>query len=166
MTHTALVHIDALTAFGLLAVSLMVSFYALESQSHHFTLAFAGACVMGSAYGFLQGAWPIGLVEGIWSMLAVRRWALLRTTRKPDDVDRFMADLLMLTREVEPMIFAFLNDVGALRGYVQIYRPGRGRVLIQRLWAVVPHQRHGSFMLRTLCHLADRHSVRLRLKAH
>lgn len=63
-----------LTAFGLLAVSLMLLFYALERRGRWYTLAFAGACVMGSAYGFLQGAWPFGLVEAVWSLVALRRW--------------------------------------------------------------------------------------------
>ena len=70
----AIQHIDHLTAFGLLAVSLMLLFYALEDRSPRFVLAFAGACVMGSVYGFLQGAWPFGLVEGVWSLVALRRW--------------------------------------------------------------------------------------------
>jgi hypothetical protein len=65
---------DALTLFGLVAVSLMLIFYALEDKSPWFTLAFAGSCVMGSAYGFLQGAWPFGLVEGIWSLVALKKW--------------------------------------------------------------------------------------------
>lgn len=63
-----------LTAFGLGAVTLMLVFYALEKRSRWFTLAFAGACVLGSIYGFLQGAWPFGLVEAVWSMVALRRW--------------------------------------------------------------------------------------------
>ena len=65
---------DRLTAFGLLAVSLMLVTYALESRGRGYVLAFAGACVLGSAYGFLQGAWPFGLVEGVWSLVALRRW--------------------------------------------------------------------------------------------
>ncbi len=65
---------DGLTAFGLLAVTLMLVTYALEGKSHWYTLAFAFACVMGSAYGFLQGAWPFGLVEAIWSLVALRKW--------------------------------------------------------------------------------------------
>ena len=69
---------DGLTLFGLLAVSLMLLFYALEARSRWFTLAFAGACVLGSAYGFLQGAWPFGLVEGVWSLVAVAKWLRLR----------------------------------------------------------------------------------------
>jgi len=63
-----------LTIFGLFAVTAMLVCYALEKRSPWFILAFAGACVMGSAYGFLQGAWPFGLVEAIWSIVAVRRW--------------------------------------------------------------------------------------------
>jgi len=65
---------SVLTLFGLIAVSLMLVFYALERRSRWYTLAFAGACALGSAYGFLQGAWPFGLVEAVWSIVAVRRW--------------------------------------------------------------------------------------------
>ena len=71
---TFILHIDRLTWFGLVAVSLMLLFYALEDRSSLFVLAFAGACVMGSVYGFLQGAWPFGLVESVWSLVALRRW--------------------------------------------------------------------------------------------
>jgi hypothetical protein len=67
---------DLLTAFGLLAVSLMLVFYALEAHSNWFVLAFAFACALGSVYGFLQGAWPFGVVEAIWSLVALRRWKL------------------------------------------------------------------------------------------
>src|SRR5262249_9475673 len=65
---------DLLTAFGLAAVSLMLVFYAVEDKSHWFVLAFAGSCLMGSSYGFLQGAWPFGIVELIWSGIAIRKW--------------------------------------------------------------------------------------------
>ena len=65
---------DLLTAFGLFAVSAMLVCYALEARSYWWTLAFAGACVLGSAYGFLQGAWPFGLVEAIWALVALKRW--------------------------------------------------------------------------------------------
>jgi hypothetical protein len=71
-----------LTVFGLAAVSAMLVCYALESRSHWFTLAFAGACALGSVYGFLQGAWPFGLVEGIWSGVAVRRWQQRRSDER------------------------------------------------------------------------------------
>lgn len=67
-----------LSAFGLLSVTLMVICYALERRSPWFILAFAGACVLGSIYGFLQGAWPFGLVEAVWSVIALRRWWLQR----------------------------------------------------------------------------------------
>jgi hypothetical protein len=65
---------DELTLFGLVAVTAMLVFYALEKRSHWFILAFAGSCVLASAYGFLQGAWPFGLVEAVWSAVATRRW--------------------------------------------------------------------------------------------
>ena len=67
---------DALTLFGLFAVSAMLVCYALEAHSHWFVLLFAVSCALGSAYGFLQGAWPFGLVEAAWSAVAVRRWLI------------------------------------------------------------------------------------------
>ncbi len=67
-------HVNMLTLFGLFAVTAMLVTYALESRSSWFILAFAIACALGSAYGFLQGAWPFGVVEAIWSVVAVRRW--------------------------------------------------------------------------------------------
>ena len=69
---------DALTAFGLFAVTMMLLTYALEARSHWFILAFAGSCLLGSAYGFLQGAWPFGVVEAIWAAVAARRWLAAR----------------------------------------------------------------------------------------
>ena len=70
---------DRLTVFGLLAVTSMLVFYALERRSHWFVLAFSGSCVLASTYGFLQGAWPFGLVEAVWSVVAFRRWWSERT---------------------------------------------------------------------------------------
>lgn len=63
-----------LSLFGLFAVSVMVVCYAFETHSKWFILGFAVACLLGSAYGFLQGAWPFGIVEIAWSGIAMRRW--------------------------------------------------------------------------------------------
>jgi hypothetical protein len=65
---------DNLSVFGLFAVSAMLIFYALEPRGSIFILGFAFACALGSAYGFLQGAWPFGVVEAIWSLVALRRF--------------------------------------------------------------------------------------------
>jgi hypothetical protein len=65
---------DTLTAFGLFSVTAMLVFYALEDKSPWFVLAFAGACVLASAYGFLQGAWPFGIIEVVWAGVAIQRW--------------------------------------------------------------------------------------------
>ena len=70
---------DALSLFGLLAVTAMLICYALEDRDHFFILAFAVACALGSAYGFLQGAWPFGLVEAVWAVVALRRWSVRRS---------------------------------------------------------------------------------------
>lgn len=65
---------DPLTIFGLCAVAAMLITYALERRSAWFILAFAGCCLLASLYGFLQGAWPFGLVEMIWAVVAFARW--------------------------------------------------------------------------------------------
>ena len=65
---------SVLTLFGLFSVTAMLVCYALEKSSPWFILGFAGACALGSIYGFLQGAWPFGFVEAIWSVVAARRW--------------------------------------------------------------------------------------------
>jgi hypothetical protein len=84
---------NGLNLFGLFAVSLMVTCYALESRHHAFLLIFAISCVLASIYGFLQGAWPFGCVEAVWSVIAVRRWRAAGRTReeilpKADAIDR------------------------------------------------------------------------------
>ena len=63
-----------LSLFGLFAVTAMVVCYELEDRNSWFILAFAVACVLGSIYGFLQGAWPFGIVEAVWALVAARRW--------------------------------------------------------------------------------------------
>jgi hypothetical protein len=65
---------DALTLFGVAAVSIMVACYALESRSHWFTLGMAACCVAASVYGFLAGTWPFGVLEGVWAGIALYKW--------------------------------------------------------------------------------------------
>jgi len=65
---------DALTLFGVAAVSVMVACYALESRSHWFTLGMAACCVAASVYGFLAGTWPFGVLEGVWAGIALYKW--------------------------------------------------------------------------------------------
>ena len=67
---------NSLTLFGLVAVTAMLVCYAMERRSSWWILGFAIACLLGSIYGFLQGAWPFGIVEAIWSVVAARRWWL------------------------------------------------------------------------------------------
>ncbi len=68
-----------LTAFGLFAVAAMLICCALEKRSTWFILAFAGSCGLGSVFGFLQGAWPFGVVEAIWTLVALHRWQKSRS---------------------------------------------------------------------------------------
>lgn len=65
---------SALTLYGALAVSVMLVAYALEQRSVWWVLVFAVACGGSSLYGFLAGTWPFGIVEGVWALVALRRW--------------------------------------------------------------------------------------------
>jgi len=64
----------AVTVYGVCAVSFMMAMYALERRHRGYVLAFAAGCLLSSAYGFLSGAWPFGVVELIWSGVAVQRY--------------------------------------------------------------------------------------------
>ena len=69
---------DILSLFGLFSVTAMLLFYTLEEKSPWFVMAFSGAFGLASVYGFLQGAWPFGLVEAVWMLVALRRWQRIR----------------------------------------------------------------------------------------
>jgi len=73
--------LNPLAWFGLFAVTAMLVCYAFENRSHWFILGFAAACLLGSLYGFLQGAWPFGLVEFVWALVALRRWRVASGVR-------------------------------------------------------------------------------------
>ena len=64
----------ALTTYGVVALSFMMTMYALESRAAIYVLYFALGCALSSVYGFASGAWPFGVVEGLWTLIALRRW--------------------------------------------------------------------------------------------
>jgi hypothetical protein len=64
----------ALTIYGAVAVSFMMVMYALESRGRNFIAAFALGCALSSSYGFLAGTWPFGVVEAVWTVVALRRY--------------------------------------------------------------------------------------------
>jgi hypothetical protein len=64
----------ALTIYGVLALTFMMAMYALENRHRRYVLAFACGCALASSYGFLSGAWPFGVVEAIWALVALRRF--------------------------------------------------------------------------------------------
>lgn len=63
-----------LTAYGVVVLTFMMVMYALERRDRRFVLAFAAGCALSSSYGFASGAWPFGVVEAIWCLVAVRRY--------------------------------------------------------------------------------------------
>jgi hypothetical protein len=64
----------ALTVFGVVVLTLMMTMYALEHRGNAYVAAFAVGCALSSAYGFASGAWPFGVVEAVWTVVAARRW--------------------------------------------------------------------------------------------
>jgi hypothetical protein len=64
----------AVTVYGVVAVTFMMTMYALERRGPGYVLGFAAGCLLSSAYGFLSGAWPFGVVEAIWAFVALRRY--------------------------------------------------------------------------------------------
>jgi hypothetical protein len=70
-----------LTLFGVAVLTFMMLMYALESRHRGFVLAFALGCALSSVYGFLSGAWPFGVVEAIWTVVALHRYRRLRYPR-------------------------------------------------------------------------------------
>ncbi len=78
-----------LTLFGACSVALMLVAYALENRSPWWILVFAIGCAASSSYGWLAGTWPFGVVEGVWALVALRRWWLRRT--QPASIERRQA---------------------------------------------------------------------------
>jgi hypothetical protein len=167
----ALIQHNWLTVFGLIAVSLMLLFYWLENRSPIFLLAFSGACLMGAAYGFMQGAWPFGVVESVWAVVALRRWWITPTraqiaATEPDTghVRRFLQGLSEVAPDAGRGTFAFPKQGGGYHGYVQFIIDSPKQVTIHRIWSDTPNQGSGGHMMRTLCDLADDHGVTMKLK--
>jgi len=75
--------VDAVTAFGIAALTFMMLMYALEGLGRGFILAFAVGCALSSAYGFVSGAWPFGVVEAAWTVIALRRWLAASQPQPP-----------------------------------------------------------------------------------
>ena len=90
---------NALTLFGLVAVTAMLVFYVLEERAPAFVLLFAAACALSSVYGFLQGAWPFGIVEAVWGGVAIRRWRTRMPVRELVEERPIACDMAALATE-------------------------------------------------------------------
>ncbi len=65
----------AITLYGVTALTFMMLMYSLERRGRRFILGFSLGCLLSSVYGFLSGAWPFGVIEAIWALVALRRFA-------------------------------------------------------------------------------------------
>jgi hypothetical protein len=70
-----------ITLYGVAALTFMMTMYSLEQRGETFVLLFALGCALSSSYGFLSGAWPFGVVEAIWTLVALNKFARLRRPR-------------------------------------------------------------------------------------
>ena len=71
------------TAYGVAGLTFMMVMYALEPRGQRFVLAFAVGCALSSSYGFISGAWPFGVVEALWTAIALRRFSARQTREEP-----------------------------------------------------------------------------------
>ena len=105
---------DAVTLFGVVSVTAMLVFYALEQRAPAYILLFAFACVLSSAYGFLQGAWPFGIVEAVWSVVAWQRW---RSRIRPSD-ERALQSAVPIACDMSAFTPAERRSYHELRGAI------------------------------------------------
>jgi hypothetical protein len=70
------------TIYGVVALTFMMTMYAFEARGHRYVAGFAVGCGLSSSYGFVSGAWPFGVVEGIWTIIAIRRYRGLRVSAR------------------------------------------------------------------------------------
>jgi hypothetical protein len=70
---------SVLTIYGICALTFMMVMYGLEQRHPNFVALFALGCLLSSAYGFASGAWPFGVLEAIWAVIAARRFSAQRS---------------------------------------------------------------------------------------
>lgn len=75
---------SAITIYGVVVLTFMMAMYALERRDRRFVLAFAAGCALSSSYGFLSGAWPFGVVEAVWCLIALHRYRSSAPQTDPD----------------------------------------------------------------------------------
>lgn len=63
---------------GIVAIATMVVCYALEKRGTIFIAAFAAGCALAAVYAYLIGSYPFLVAEGIWAVVAARRWQVAR----------------------------------------------------------------------------------------
>ena len=64
-----------LTVYGASVLAFMMLMYAFEKRHRRFVLAFSIGCALSASYGYLSGTWPFGVVESIWAVIALVRYA-------------------------------------------------------------------------------------------
>lgn len=76
--------LSTLNILGAIDLAVMMGFYALEPKSRTFTLLFGLTCIGSSTYGFLSGTWPFGIIEAVWTVVALRKYVVLGMKKKAE----------------------------------------------------------------------------------
>lgn len=71
---------DVLAVFGFLTAFFTLCFALDQRKSRSLVLMTALGLAGLSAYAFLQGAWPLGIVNGVWSAATLGKWRRQRRT--------------------------------------------------------------------------------------
>ncbi|MCL4341765.1 MAG: hypothetical protein M1431_06710 [Candidatus Thermoplasmatota archaeon] len=69
--------------YGSAVLIVMMVFYIYENRKPVFTLLFGVMCIGSSAYGFLAGTWPFGVIEIIWAAFSIRKYISIRGKGSP-----------------------------------------------------------------------------------
>ena len=74
--------LSILNILGAIDLAVMMAFYALEPKSRTYTHLFGLTCIGSSTYGFLSGTWPFGVIEAVWTVIALRKYLKLRNGKR------------------------------------------------------------------------------------
>lgn len=69
-----MIFLSRLNILGAIAVTVMMMAYIGEDKSSKYTFLFAISCIGASAYGWVSGTWPFGVIEAVWAAFAFRKW--------------------------------------------------------------------------------------------
>lgn len=107
---------DALTLYGFISVTAMLVAYALEQRGRIWILIFSIACLSAAFYGLLTRTFPFALVEGIWAIVAFKRWWRASPIQQPEPASMNQNTIIIdgISADAERRILQELEKRGVL----------------------------------------------------